>query len=256
MFLSPAEEYERNIQRQSTYGESPDWIRRVLQAYYALEEARWRRVLQQATQGSLADVPVGQIDPASSSQQPESPSLSQVGTAAATTTTVSQVSGASSGQQAAQNQAVVHNIVSQSGARSMDLGNIITTLGSAYITARYGQPAPQYPYMQQPVGYPSTGDVYGMQPTPAFFGAGLPALATGALTTGSLGGRIASAVAGLGLGLGADELAAIAGAASKVKCRRRRRRLATHSDIKDLAALKAVLGSGKAFDTWIATRKM
>jgi hypothetical protein len=32
--------------------------------------------------------------------------------------------------------------------------------------------------------------------------------------------------------------------------------LATHSDIKDLAALKAVLGSGKAFDTWIATRKM
>ena len=73
---------------------------------------------------------------------------------------------------------------------------------------------------------------------------------------GSLADKIASGIAGLGLGLGADEIAAIASTASKVKCRRRRRRLATHSDIKDLAALKAVLGSGKAFDTWIATRKM
>ncbi len=68
--------------------------------------------------------------------------------------------------------------------------------------------------------------------------------------------RIGTAIAGLGLGLAADEIALIADKASKVKCRRRRRRLATHSDIKDLAALKAVLGSGKAFDTWIATRKM
>lgn len=88
----------------------------------------------------------------------------------------------------------------------------------------------------------------------------MPALAPlaglAAPAVGSLGGKIATAVAGLGLGLAADEIAVIAGAASKVKCRRRRRRLATHSDIKDLAALKAVLGSGKAFDTWIATRKM
>lgn len=40
----------------------------------------------------------------------------------------------------------------------------------------------------------------------------------------------------------------------KKKKRRRRKRLATASDIKDLGALKAVLGGGKAFDTWIATR--
>jgi len=40
----------------------------------------------------------------------------------------------------------------------------------------------------------------------------------------------------------------------KRKTRRRRKRLATTSDIKDLAALKAVLGGGKAFDTWIASR--
>lgn len=37
------------------------------------------------------------------------------------------------------------------------------------------------------------------------------------------------------------------------KSRRRRRRLATHGDLKDLAALKGVLGGGKAFETWIAT---
>jgi len=37
------------------------------------------------------------------------------------------------------------------------------------------------------------------------------------------------------------------------KCRRRRKRLATVSDIKDLAALKSVLGNGEAFKTWIAT---
>jgi len=43
---------------------------------------------------------------------------------------------------------------------------------------------------------------------------------------------------------------------SKTKCktRRRRRRLATQSDISDLAALKSVLGGGKALDSWIATR--
>lgn len=44
-------------------------------------------------------------------------------------------------------------------------------------------------------------------------------------------------------------------AVSKPKCKRRRRRkrLATTSDIKDLAALKAVLGDGQNLKTWIAT---
>lgn len=42
---------------------------------------------------------------------------------------------------------------------------------------------------------------------------------------------------------------------NKKRCRRRRRRLATTSDIKDLAALKAVLGGGDAFKTWIATHR-
>lgn len=117
------------------------------------------------------------------------------------------------------------------------------------------------------------GPVGVRQPTvvqPQFVSSAMPTVGMGAMqpafsplmlpgagaAVGSLGGKIATAVAGLGLGLAADEVAVIASAASRVKCRRRRRRLATHSDIKDLAALKAVLGSGKAFDTWIATRKM
>lgn len=40
----------------------------------------------------------------------------------------------------------------------------------------------------------------------------------------------------------------------EAKSRRRKRRLATVSDIKDLASLKTVLGGGKAFENWIATR--
>ena len=140
----------------------------------------------------------------------------------------------------------------------MDLGNILSGLGQAIdIYGRYRQiRGGQYPVMgaqQQLVGMQTgTPDIYGVSPQPALYPA-LPAVIGGAA---SQGGRIASAIAGLGIGLNAEEIAAIAGVASKVKCRRRRRRLATHSDIKDLAALKAVLGSGKAFDTWIATRKM
>lgn len=35
--------------------------------------------------------------------------------------------------------------------------------------------------------------------------------------------------------------------------RRRRKKLATVGDIRDLGALKSILGNGKAFSTWIAT---
>jgi len=40
----------------------------------------------------------------------------------------------------------------------------------------------------------------------------------------------------------------------KKRTRRRRKRLATQSDIADLASLKSILGGGKALDSWIATR--
>ena len=66
---------------------------------------------------------------------------------------------------------------------------------------------------------------------------------------GAIGRAIGPAAAGAAGGLG---LAEVIDFPSKKK-RRRRRRLATVSDIKDLAALKAVLGNGEAFKTWIAT---
>lgn len=142
----------------------------------------------------------------------------------------------------------------------MDLGNIITQLGSAYITARYGQPptmTPGFDPSARPIMATPVSDEFGvnLRRLPGVGGtARLPmALRGGAMSTAD---KIGTAIGALGLGLAADEIAEIATAASKVKCRRKRRRLATHSDIKDLAALKAVLGTGKAFDTWIATRRM
>ena len=38
--------------------------------------------------------------------------------------------------------------------------------------------------------------------------------------------------------------------------RRRRRRLVTQSDLKDIAAMKQVLGGGKAFETWLAKSRV
>lgn len=49
------------------------------------------------------------------------------------------------------------------------------------------------------------------------------------------------------------EEAALAALLGKKKKRRRRRRLATVSDIRDLAALKSILGGGQDLKTWIAT---
>ena len=152
--------------------------------------------------------------------------------------------------------------VNTQGQKDMDLGDILGGISQAVdIYGRYrgfrdpgaavmGRTVPQTQFVSAP--RPQVGmDSFGV--TPAFAPMLPLAGAIGRLGTAD---KIGTAIAGLGLGLAADEIAAIADKASKVKCRRRRRRLATHSDIKDLAALKAVLGSGKAFDTWIATRKM
>jgi hypothetical protein len=204
-------------------------------------------------------IPVGTPISLADVAQPAVTGLSQVvsGSTGISTGSVFGLPGTSRRVTTAPNQTLVSN-QQTTQEEAMDLGSIVTTLGSQYIQARFGQArtptilsaaGPQYG-MQVPVGMGP--DTYGITPTPAF----LPALPGAVGAAGSLAGKIGGAVAGLGLGLAADEIAAIAGVASKVKCRRRRRRLATHSDIKDLAALKAVLGSGKAFDTWIATRRV
>ena len=137
---------------------------------------------------------------------------------------------------------------------ALDLGSIITDLGKQYIDTRWGRVPEVFVDDRQPLGggggyvIPRGGvgtDIIPRSTTPVFLGA-----APGVV------GKIAGILGGLGLGLAADEIGAIATSISKVKCKRRRRRLATHSDIKDLAALSAVLGKGKLLETWVATRRI
>ena len=137
---------------------------------------------------------------------------------------------------------------------ALDLGSIIRDLGSQYIETRFGTPREIMVADQSPLGggggyvIPRGGvgtDIIPRSTLPVFLGA-----APGVV------GKIAGILGGLGLGLAADEIAGVAAAIGKVKCKRRRRRLATHSDIKDLAALSAILGKGKLLETWVATRRI
>jgi hypothetical protein len=159
------------------------------------------------------------------------------------------------GRQATQN---IPNVSVQEKDEEMDLGAIMGGLTQAVDIYGRVKDIQRGTSRQPMVGmqgavsptFVAEEDRFGVNP---FTLGSLPALIGGG---GSLASKIGSAIAGLGLGLAADEIAAVATVCAKTKSRRRRRRLATHSDIKDLAALKAILGSGKAFDTWIATRKM
>ena len=209
-------------------------------------------VLQQLQQLRASGVPVGQgIDrrdlPGASAQLP---SLDERVTGTGVGLSPSIV-----GRQTTQR---LPNVPVQEKDEEMDLGAIMGGLTQAVdIYGRVkdiqrGTMRQPMVGMQGPVSptYVSNEDRFGVVPAGPFQIAPL----VGSL--GSMGSKIGGAIAGLGLGLAADDIATIASVCTKVKSRRRRRRLATHSDIKDLAALKAILGSGKAFDTWIATRKM
>jgi len=102
---------------------------------------------------------------------------------------------------------------------ALDLGSIITGVAGAYFGNKYAQPAPT-------TFLPDWGDLTNP------FGATTPtttAVPPGMTTAGCAPGYM------------------------KKKTRRRRKRLATRSDIKDLAALKGVIGGGEAFKVWIAT---
>jgi len=106
---------------------------------------------------------------------------------------------------------------------ALDLGGIITGLGTAYFAKKYAQaPTPASSFL------PDWGDLMGGS-TPA-----LPVVDTSQIPPGMTS-------AGCPPGY------------MKRKTRKRRKRLATPSDLKDLAALKGVLGGGEAFKVWIAT---
>ena len=102
----------------------------------------------------------------------------------------------------------------------MDLGSIITSLGTQYIQSRFQQPAVQQPVFLDPlVNYFTDGSNQT---------AGVAPQRCGYVWNPDTGKW-------------------------QKKSRRRRKRLATQSDLKDLAALKGILGSGEAFKVWIAT---
>jgi hypothetical protein len=137
---------------------------------------------------------------------------------------------------------------------ALDLGSIIRDLGGQLISARYPQPREIMVTDQNPLGggggyvIPRGGvgtDIIPRSTMPVLWGA-----APGVV------GKIAQIIGSFGLGLAAEDIADMAKDISKVKCKRRRRRLATHSDIKDLAALSAILGKGKLLETWVATRRI
>ncbi len=103
----------------------------------------------------------------------------------------------------------------------MDLGSVVAQLGGQYIQTRYSQ-QPQ----QQPVFLDTLTDFF---------------------TDGSAQQQGPVQQGKCGMVWNPDT-----GKWQK-KTRRRRKRLATKSDLSDLAALKGILGSGEAFKVWIAT---
>lgn len=115
------------------------------------------------------------------------------------------------------------------------LGDIVLGLGNTYLQNRYPTQTVPYPtFVSQPVAGPGGGALIPFEGDLVAPGYGEPGQACGRMVYDP------KANCGAGKWL--------------KKTRRRRKRLATTSDIKDLAALKAVLGGGKAFDTWIASR--
>jgi len=140
---------------------------------------------------------------------------------------------------------------------SLDLGNLLGNLGSQYISARWGQP--RAPQVMAPT-IRAQGPQTGLATTPAFAPV-VPAI---------IGGGLAAGGALLGEAYDfftEDQKEALAkmpsapkmtydprtGMTSVCRTKRRRKRLATTSDIKDLAALKSVL-SPADLKTWIATQ--
>ena len=128
---------------------------------------------------------------------------------------------------------------------SLDLGGLLGTLGTSYIEARYG--GPKAPQVMAPT-IRAQGPQAGVAAQPVFS----PLVAGG---LGALGAEALDFFTD-------DQIAQIPGAKIKIdprtgqtsicRNRRRRKRLATTSDIKDLAALKSIL-SPADLKTWIAT---
>ncbi len=129
---------------------------------------------------------------------------------------------------------------------SLDLGNLLGTLGSSYIQARYG--GPRQPQVMAPT-IRAQGPRAGVAAQPVFLDT-LPEMA-GDVYDYFFTDEQKQSLSQMP-NAGKVQIDPRTGRVSVCKTRRRRKRLATTSDIKDLAALKSVL-SPADLKTWIAT---
>jgi len=131
---------------------------------------------------------------------------------------------------------------------SLDLGNLLGTLGSSYIQARYG--GPRQPQVMAPTIRPQ-GPRAGVAAQPVFLET-LPEMAGDVYDYFFTDEQKQSLSQMPNAGAGKVQIDPRTGRVSVCRNRKRRKRLATTSDIKDLAALKSVL-SPADLKTWIAT---
>lgn len=119
----------------------------------------------------------------------------------------------------------------------LDLGSVLTTLGGSYINARYGAQPVGFAAPQLSVPSPSVLNALGNQ-TGLTSALGVPFVDV--IPEAATAGMVWNPAANCGQGKW------------QKKSKRRRRRLATASDIKDLAALNGVTTAQQKV-TWIAT---
>ena len=131
---------------------------------------------------------------------------------------------------------------------SLDLGNLLGTLGSSYIQARYG--GPRQPQVMAPT-IRAQGPRAGVAAQPVLLET-LPEMAGDVYDYFFTDEQKQSLSQMPNAGAGKVQIDPRTGRVSVCRNRKRRKRLATTSDIKDLAALKSVL-SPADLKTWIAT---
>lgn len=280
MFISDLEELaesDRALRRQEAYGENPAWIRRVLQAYSQTEERKWRQVLRQAARGSRADVPVGIRQPPRLSRTQPRARLPQMAATPVTAPT-RRIPAASVGTSGPPQPGVLRTI--KPARPSMNLSDIlggVTDIARTYYQIRGlrdPQPIMRTPDYPQPTMGPARRPIYTRPvsgPLVPYVGGQMGRMARrGGLLEGLGGGAIGGGlVEGFGdFFFGDDQMDTMGCKPSdivyqwdecaqdyvpKKKRKRRRKQLVTKGDIKGLAALKGVVGTGKIMETWIAT---
>lgn len=266
MFISVAEELEREAPRRVLQiGEDQGFIRRTLLARSRLEEARWRaRFARQRALGSRADIPVGFRQPARLSRAQPFPGLSSVAQPAISPTPT-YVPATPVGPAGPPLPGVLQTIKPRQPMNLSNILNQVTDVARTYYDIR-NMRNPGYmpgarPIMATPVSsnfpVPSGGQMSrGLRISP------------GGIIGGAVGGELIER--GYNFLFGEDEMMLPEGVCkpsdivwawdektmsyvAKKKRKARRRQLVTKGDIKGLAALKGVVGTGKIMETWIAT---